>query len=60
MDSYVSFVIDLTEGTHRSLRRELRDIDVSPETVSTAQLHKQSEQWRRDADIMHSGGGCLL
>ena len=36
VDSYVSFVIELTEGTHQSMaknNRSLRDIDVSPETI---------------------------
>jgi len=27
VDSYVSFVIDISEGTHQSIRRKLRDVD---------------------------------
>jgi hypothetical protein len=34
MDSYVSFVIDLSDGTHQSIHRELRDVDVSAEIVT--------------------------
>ena len=33
IDSYVSFVIDISQGTHQSMRRKLRDVDCSAKTV---------------------------
>ena len=44
MDSYVSFVIDLSEGNHPSLSRKLRDVHTTAETV--AELKSGLEQIR--------------
>jgi hypothetical protein len=38
IDSYVSFVIQMSEGTHQSMRRKLRDFDISEETVAELKL----------------------
>jgi hypothetical protein len=38
IDSYVSFVIDIAEGTHQSVRRKLRDFEPSAETVAELKL----------------------
>lgn len=48
IDSYVKFVIDISDGTHHSMRRTLRDVDVSPQTV--AQLKAGLAEIR---DLLH-------